>query len=130
LHTAQRTFIVDQAVRLIELNYYQELTLENVARQIYLSPCYFSRLFSEIKGLNFSKYLTQVRIEKSKKLLINTNLNIKQVCKQIGYRDSRYFSMVFKQYVGITPTGYRRQFLNNVINANFTYVKSHQIIDI
>lgn len=100
--------LVDKAVRYVDDNYHQELSLEDAARQVFLSPCYFSRLFKQVKGWSFSEYLTQVRMEEAKKLLVNTDLMISEVATRVGYRDARYFSQVFKKMAGTTPGNFRR----------------------
>lgn len=100
--------LVEKAVRFVEENYHQELSLEDVARQVYLSPCYFSRLFKQVKGWSFSEYLTQVRMEEARRLLVNTDCQISEIATRVGYRDARYFSQVFKRNEGCTPISYRR----------------------
>lgn len=103
--------LVEKAVRYIEENFHLELSLEDVAQQVYLSPCYFSRLFKQVKGWSFSEYLTQVRMEEARRLLINTDCQISEIASRIGYRDARYFSQVFKRNEGCTPISYRRDAL-------------------
>ncbi|ATW25890.1 response regulator [Candidatus Formimonas warabiya] len=100
--------LVEKAVRFVEENYHQELSLEDVAHQVYLSPCYFSRLFKQVKGWSFSEYLTQVRMEEARRLLLNTDCQISEIAARVGYRDARYFSQVFKRNEGCTPISYRR----------------------
>ena len=103
--------LVEKAVRYIEENFHLGLSLEDVAQQVYLSPCYFSRLFKQVKGWSFSEYLTQVRMEEARRLLINTDCQISEIASRIGYRDARYFSQVFKRNEGCTPISYRRDAL-------------------
>jgi len=100
--------LVEKAVRYVEENYHQELSLEDVAKQVFLSPCYFSRLFKQVKGWSFSEYLTQVRMEEARRLLKNTDFQISEVAGRVGYRDARYFSQVFKKNEGRTPVSFRR----------------------
>ncbi|MEL7566545.1 MAG: AraC family transcriptional regulator [Dehalobacterium sp.] len=98
---------IEKAVRFMEEHYYWDLTLEDVARQVYLSPSYLSRLFNRLKGCSVLKFLTQVRMEKACELLINTDYQISNIAGRVGY-DTHHFSQVFKQNVGCTPTCYRR----------------------
>ncbi|MGI6685745.1 MAG: response regulator [Bacillota bacterium] len=100
--------LVEKAVHYMEENFQMELSLEDVAQQVYLSPCYFSRLFKQVKGWSFSEYLTQVRMEEARRLLINSDLQISEIAARVGYRDARYFSQVFKRNEGCTPISYRR----------------------
>ena len=68
---------------------------------------YFSKMFKESTGENFIEYLTNVRIEKAKELLNNTDYSMKEIGIMVGYADPNYFSRTFKKNVGVTPTEYR-----------------------
>ncbi len=92
----------------IDKNFKSEITLEDVSREVNVSPHYFSRLFKEETGENFIEYLTSVRIQKAKELLENECISVKEICYQVGYGDPNYFSRIFKKVVGITPTDYKR----------------------
>ncbi len=100
--------IVARATAYIQENYANDLTLEEVAKTIGISPYYLSKVFKEQRRENFIDYLTQVRLTVSKKLLAGTGLNMKEICYQVGYNDPNYFSRVFKKEVGITPSDYRK----------------------
>ncbi|NLW07186.1 MAG: response regulator [Clostridia bacterium] len=100
--------LINRACEYIEANYAKDLTLDGVARQVYLSPCYFSRLFKQIKGCNFVDYLTRVRLQAAKELLLSTNLPVAEIATRAGYRDARYFGQVFKKQEGYTPSVFRK----------------------
>lgn len=104
---ANRT--IAKARAYIDRNFQHDLTLEEVSREVHVSPYYFSKLFKEQTGDNFINYLTLRRIETAKLLLTGGNLNIKTICSEIGYNDPNYFSRLFKRFEGITPTEYREQ---------------------
>ena len=70
-----------------------------------------SQLFKSEIGVNFLAYLTNIRMEKAKKLLLSTSLSIAEVAEQSGYGDYRVFTKVFKKSEGVTPSQYRRDFL-------------------
>lgn len=91
----------------IENNYTQNITLEDVSREVNISSYYLSRLFKEETGENFIDYLTNLRIEKAKELLSTTQYSMKEICSMSGYSDPNYFSKTFKKNVGVTPTEYR-----------------------
>ena len=91
----------------INENFAENITLSSLSREFNISPSYLSILFREITSQHFSEYLTNVRIQKGKELLKNTDLRIKEIAAQIGYRDAYYFSSVFKKVTGINPTQYR-----------------------
>jgi two-component system response regulator YesN len=95
----------------ISRNYCNDITLEDVSREVNISPNYFSKLFKDETGSNFIDYLTALRIEKAKKLLADSRYVNKEICYQIGYADPNYFSRIFKKVVGLTPTEYRGSLL-------------------
>ena len=89
----------------------EEISLSVLAKEFYLSPQYISQLFKTEIGVGFLAYLTNIRMERAKKLLLTTNLSIAEVSEQSGYADYRVFTKVFKKSEGITPSQYRRDFL-------------------
>ena len=97
-----------EALKYIRENYHKNLTLENVAQQIYISPYYLSHMFREELGITFVEYLTMVRMEEAKRLLADPALSVVAIASQVGYEDASYFSKVFKRYVGMSPNRYRR----------------------
>lgn len=105
----QSSSLIKKAKAYIEEYYYKDLSLDDVSRIVDISPYYFSKLFKEETGENFIEYLTNIRIEKAKKLLHNRELSIKNICADIGYSDPNYFSRIFKKQVGLTPTEYRER---------------------
>lgn len=105
----QTSGVIAKAKAFIEDNYNKDISLDDVSRNVDISPYYFSKLFKEETGENFIEYLTNLRIEKAKKLLHNKEISIKNVCIETGYSDPNYFSRIFKKQVGITPTEYRER---------------------
>ena len=69
----------------------------------------FSATFKEYTGENFSSYLKNFRIDKSKKLLGNLDMNINEISREVGFEDARRFARVFKEETGITPTAWREK---------------------
>lgn len=98
---------VSQAVDYIEANYDCDLSLKQVADHVHLSPNYFSQIFKKETGTTFIEYLTHIRIQKAKELLRQSNHNVSEVSRIIGYQDPRYFSKVFKTVVGISPSNFK-----------------------
>lgn len=102
--------IIDRACRYIEDNYRdRDVSLDDVSREVDISPYYFSKLFKEGTGENFIEYITRIRIDRAKELLLETSLSMKEICARIGYSDPNYFSRTFKKNVGVTPTEYKEQ---------------------
>lgn len=97
---------VRKAIAFIQDNYHDDLTLSKVAGVVYLSPYYFSRLFKRTTGMNFTRYLTKVRIDAAKQLLKKGDRTVKEIAMEVGYTDPRYFSSVFKKVVGVSPSDY------------------------
>ena len=99
--------IIQKAKAYIDETYSKDISLDDISRQMNLSPYYFSKLFKEETGENFIEYLTKLRIQKAKELLVDKEKSMKEICGQVGYSDPNYFSRIFKKSVGVTPTEYR-----------------------
>lgn len=100
--------IVDNAVRYIDRNYTDEnISLNVVAQAVNISANYLSALFSQKLGVSFIEYLTQKRITKAKQLLRQSNKRSSEIAYEVGYKDARYFSFVFKKTQGCTPKSFR-----------------------
>ncbi len=99
--------IISKAIKYIETNYTSDISLDGVSREVDVTPYYFSRLFKEETGVNFVEYVTNMRVEKAKELLKNTNYSVKEVCLEVGYSDPNYFSRTFKKHEGVTPSEYK-----------------------
>lgn len=99
--------MVVRAQNYIQENFCRDLSLDEVSRQLDLSPYYFSKLFKEETGSNFLEYVTNLRIERAKQLLCEEGRSMKEICAAVGYSDPNYFSRIFKKNTGVTPTEYR-----------------------
>ncbi len=99
--------LIDTAKEYIYANYSSDISLDDVSRQINISPFYFSKLFKEEVGVNFIDYLTTLRLDKAKELLLSSSLSVKEICNQVGYQDPNYFSRIFKKSTGHTPTEFK-----------------------
>ncbi len=99
--------IMKKILAYIHSNYHRDITLEEVAGAVFLSPCYLSRIFKQVQGVNFIDYLTSIRLEKAKVLLRSSGESIAQIAGKVGYQDPKYFSTVFKKHEGCTPSEYR-----------------------
>ena len=96
------------ALSYIRSHHMLNLTLEDVAAQVFVSPFYLSHMFKEKLGVTFVEYLTRVRVEMAKSYLLNTQLPVAAVAEKVGYEDASYFGKVFKRLTGATPKGFRR----------------------
>ena len=91
----------------------EEVSLSVLAERFHLNPQYISQLFKNEIGVGFLAYLTNIRMEKAKKLLLSTPLPVAEVAERSGYGDYRVFTKVFKKSEGVTPSQYRRDFLES-----------------
>ncbi len=103
---------VGRAKEYILANYAKDISLDDVSKEVDISPYYFSKIFKEETGENFIEYLTQIRIDHARELLRDkdsADLTMKEICGMVGYADPNYFSRIFKKTVGVTPTEYRER---------------------
>lgn len=112
--------VIYRAVDYVKRNYMKKITLEEVASYVYLSPSYFSKIFKEEMGRNFNSYLNHIRIEMSKRLLMDDSVVLVDVSNIVGYEDQSYFSKVFKKLTGVSPGKYResRGQAKSIMNSN------------
>jgi YesN/AraC family two-component response regulator len=85
-----------------------DMTLTETASMVHLNPSYFSKLFKQQTQVNFTDYLTKVRMKEASGLLGKTSLRISEVAERLGYADLAYFSNTFKKTMGSTPSDYRK----------------------
>ena len=100
--------LVQKALRIIDLGYQGELSLEEIAGGLNVTPEYLSTLFIRELGIKFTTYCTQRRIECAKHLLADPNRKIYEVAAESGYGDVKYFCKVFKKYTGLSPGEYQK----------------------
>lgn len=105
--------IIELCKKYIAEHYMERLTLESVSEKFYFNRTYFCKYFKKYTGKNFSEYLTEVRLNKSKELLESTNMKIYSISSMIGYDDPKYFHRQFKKAFGITPDEYRINICRN-----------------
>lgn len=91
---------------------------KEVAKEMYLTPDYLSRLFKEEKGITLQKYIQQEKIQKAKNLLASTNISISIIAQLTGYTHFSHFSMTFKKATGFSPVDYRKQYRKGGIYEN------------
>jgi two-component system response regulator YesN len=99
--------LVNRAREEIESRYDDpNLSLSGIARKLQVSYGYLSAVFSKITGTGFVRYVSEVRMEKARRLLLRRDLKIYEVAAMAGYSNTRYFSDAFKKHYGISPTAY------------------------
>jgi AraC-like DNA-binding protein len=99
--------VIEKVVITIKERYMEDISLESCADEAGTNPYTLSKAFKQIIGINFIDYLTQLRIEKAKDLLIHSDIKINDIAESVGYRHS-YFNRIFKKQIGIPPSQYRK----------------------
>ena len=99
------------ALGFIEENLQDEnLSIVSVASYVFLNPVYFGRVFKNAMQMTFKQYLLQRRMEKAKKMLQEGDASISMICETVGISNPSYFTHLFKQYAGILPSDYKKEF--------------------
>jgi two-component system response regulator YesN len=104
---AKKVTQVTPAINYIDANYDKPVTLAEIARASHLSSSRLAHVFKEQMGITIIDYLTSVRIERAKRLLLATDQNCTEICFQVGYNNQSYFTRTFKDLVGIPPRKFR-----------------------
>lgn len=99
--------VIYKALEYIKKNYMNKISLNDVAYVSNISPSYFSKVFKEEMGMNFNNYLNEVRVNNSKRLLMDDAIPLVDVAFMTGFEDQSYFSKVFKRITGVSPGKYR-----------------------
>ena len=105
--------VIRRAKEFINEHQTEDLTLTQVAKAVNTSTFYFCKMFKKATGINFTDYLSRVRIEKSKNLLLNPNLRISEIAFEVGFQSLTHFNRVFKKVLGQSPTEYRAKVLGD-----------------
>ena len=99
---------VSEALRIIELNFNNGITVRKLANALHVDHSYFSRLFAQTAGISPKKAIMKKQIEMAKALLEETNMPIAEISASVGIHDALYFSKVFSRMEGMSPTDYRK----------------------
>lgn len=100
--------VLHKAVHYMRQNCLKKISVEDVAKIVYLSPTYFSKVFKNEMGCSFNTYLNQLRIEKSKPLLLQDSIRLADIAVMVGFEDQSYFTKVFKRIIGTSPKYFRK----------------------
>lgn len=109
LQEAPRNQVLQLAERYIREHVAEPLTVQTIAEQVYVSPEWLSTLFRKHYDMTVLDYITRLRMEKAKTLLQDVGLKIYQISGMTGYKDTVYFSRLFRKHTGLTPAEYRNQ---------------------
>lgn len=107
--------IISNIKKYIQKNYSLDINLEKISELFFISPSYCCYLFKEKTGENFSDYINNIRIEKAKDFLSNTDYKVYKIAKMLGYENDKYFFRIFKKFTGYTPEKFRENFSKDVV---------------
>ena len=105
-HNDRNSLIVNKITKIINERYGQDITVDDISREIYLSPNYIRSIFKNKTGRTILDYLVYIRMKKASEMMNDASLHIYDVAKKVGYNSVSYFCQVFKQYYGVTPKEY------------------------
>lgn len=100
---------IDNATKYIADNYAMDISLEDVAKEICLSPTYLSKKFKKVTGLTFKEYINYIRLKNACQMLITTDDSITEIAACCGFNSSNYFKDCFRKVTGVSPKAYRNQ---------------------
>lgn len=109
VYSLQHKNLVDKALDYLKQNFNSDIKLDDLAIKSFVSKNYFSRLFKEVTGINFSDYIQKLRIDEACSLLKNSDFKISDIANQVGIKDMKSFYEVFKKITGETPGDYRKK---------------------
>ena len=101
---------VDEAAAYITEHYQEPLSLESVAKRLFVSKCYLSRIFKEAAGLTVVEYINLCRVRQARRLLLETSMSITELAECLGFESITYFERVFKKYTLVSPLKYRKTY--------------------
>lgn len=104
----QNQRIINHAIEYLRNNFNTDIRLEELAAKSFISKNYFSRLFKEVTGINFTDYVQNLRIDEACSLLKNTEMKVTDIAHQVGFKDMKFFYEVFKKHTGKTPGEFRK----------------------
>lgn len=110
LGTSNRDTVLDEILHYIHHNYASNITLEDISQLFGYNRSYLGKIFSKKMGQNFNSYIDQVRIERSKEMLLSDDAKVYSIAARVGYKNVDYFHIKFKKYVGISPAEYRKRY--------------------
>ena len=101
------TPIVQQVVSYIDERYFEEVSLKILSQKYNINSSYLGQIFTKEVGYSFSEYLNRIKNMKAKELILNTNMRINDIAKEVGYYETSYFYRKFKEFYGVSPATLR-----------------------
>ncbi|MFD0960072.1 helix-turn-helix domain-containing protein [Paenibacillus chungangensis] len=107
--TGHTNTVIEKTIDYMVHHYHESISVEELSHMAGLSPSHYSRLFKKYTGYSPIHYLTQIRMDRAKELLVLSDYKLKAIAQSIGYSDELYFSRLFKKNVGSAPSQYALQ---------------------
>ena len=104
---SQYTPVVRQIIADVQLNYREDMNLKTLAYKYHMNASYLGQIFQKEVGCSFARYLSNTKNGIAKDLILNTNMKINDIARQVGYPDTSYFYRKFKQCYGVSPASLR-----------------------
>ncbi len=105
--------LIENINEYIKKYYKENINLNSISDVFFISPNYLSSIFNERNKVSITEYINLLRIEESKKYLLDRSMSVSDICKKVGFNNSSYFSQIFKKFNSITPNEYRKNMLDN-----------------
>ncbi len=105
----EKSRLIKSVIAYINEHYREDIHLDSIARQFWVSPSYLSRQFKSKVGVNITRFITERRVQVAQKLLIASDLNITEIALQLGFKNANYFNTVFRKTQGVSPREYRKR---------------------
>ncbi len=105
---SQTDYYVKASIAYLHQNYDRDIQVRDVAAAVNLHPGYLHRIFKSFTGKTLTQYLTELRMDKAKMLLLHSDVPILDICDYVGVASRQYFHELFKRYTGHTPAEFRR----------------------
>lgn len=103
------SYSTKRVIEFLTDNINKNISLEQIAQEIHLSPFYLSHLFKRETGLTITEYLAKLRLKEAQRLLLDRHWSIMEVARLVGYQNPNYFSRIFKKEFGLPPSEYRHK---------------------
>jgi two-component system response regulator YesN len=109
LLTNKNARLVSHVISILEVQYKEAWTVEDLAKKVFLSPSYLSGLFKERTGRTLIEYMTSIRMEKAAELLHDPSLKVHEIARQVGYESTSYFCSIFQKHNSVSPNDFRKR---------------------
>jgi AraC-like DNA-binding protein len=104
--------VVLEVQKYIQNNYTRHLRLGDISQAMCISTNYLNTMFKSLTGKTIMQYTEDIRLDRAKYLLLQTNMSVNNISMELGYYDQYHFSNIFKKAIGVSPTQFRKSQLN------------------